>query len=75
MKGDAVMNMQEFERALGTEIRESGSWFTQPGPTESFRRTAPTHLLLDNRETAPAPAPDPRCFTTVGPTPSFTNVR
>ena len=66
--------------SLHTEHRASSrhtnpdQWFTQPGPTESFRRSAPNHLLLDNRETAP-PQPDPQVFTTVGPTPSFSGVR
>ena len=50
---------------------EDGSWFTQPGPTESFLKTAPRHVLQDNRETAPAIQTDPSWFTQVGPTPGF----
>lgn len=49
-------------------------WFTKPGPTESFRRTAPKHLL-DNRETAPAISIDPSFFTKVGPTADFVTTR
>lgn len=54
---------------------EGPSWFTKPGPTESFLRTAPAHLLQDNGETAPPVRTDPELFTTVGPTRSFVQSR
>lgn len=47
------------------------SWFTKPGPTESFLKSAPPHVLRDNRESAPPVKSDPSWFTTVGPTPGF----
>lgn len=53
---------------------EIQGWFTKPGPTESFLRTAPGHLV-DNRETTPAIRIDPSFFTAVGPTPSFAQSR
>lgn len=64
--------MRTYEHTSNTRnIAEQKSWFTQPGPTESFRQTAPKHLLQDNRETAPMVQADPGWFTQVGPTPSF----
>lgn len=54
---------------------ELPSRFTQPGPTESFLRTAPRHLVQDFAETAPAIQADPSWFTAVGPTPGFTPYR
>ena len=45
------------------------------GPTESFLRTAPRHLVQDFAETAPAIQADPSWFTAVGPTPGFTPYR
>lgn len=54
---------------------EPRSWFTRPGPTESFLRTAPRHLVQDFTETTPAIQADPSLFTAVGPTPGFTPYR
>lgn len=57
--------------ATPSQNAERPSWLTVPGPTESFLRTAPRHLLQDNRETAPPITADPSWFTQVGPTPGF----
>ncbi|MBL7649887.1 MAG: hypothetical protein JNK74_27240 [Candidatus Hydrogenedentes bacterium] len=54
---------------------EVQGWFTKPGPTESFLRSAPQHLVQENWETAPSIRIDPAFFTAVGPTPSFAQVR
>ncbi|MCF6285760.1 MAG: hypothetical protein L3K26_11270 [Candidatus Hydrogenedentes bacterium] len=69
--------MHNYERDLPTSQPDTKSqnWLTQPGPTESFLRTAPEHLLQDSRETAPPAVPDSSPFTIVGPTPSFANIR
>lgn len=69
--------MQTFEHgeAIQHDNRTSPAWFTQPGPTESFRRTAPEHLLRDKRESPPVIEPDPSWFTAVGPTPGFLQSR
>lgn len=58
--------------ARDAELR---SWFTQPGPTESFLKTAPRHLVQDFTETLPAIQADPSLFTAVGPVPGFTPYR
>jgi hypothetical protein len=69
--------MHNYERDLSTSQPDTKSqnWFTQPGPTESFLRTAPEHLHQDNRETAPPIAPDSTPFTKVGPTTDFVGIR
>lgn len=69
------MSVNESHRSTSQQNAEFPTWLTKAGPTESFRRTAPHHLLQDNRETAPAIDIDPGYFTTVGPTPSFAKVR
>ena len=69
--------MKTYEHDLSTNQHDTNSqnWFTRPGPTESFLRTAPPHLLQDNREAAPPVVMDSSPFTIVGPTPSFVGIR
>lgn len=69
--------MQPYEMSSNAMQQKSEvhSWFTKPGPTESFLRTAPQHLLQDNWESTPSIRIDPACFTAVGPTPSFAQSR
>jgi hypothetical protein len=61
----------DYDTPESQEKSSLQQWFTRTGPTESFLRSAPNDVLLDNRETAPPAAPDPGIFTTVGPTPGF----
>lgn len=69
--------MQPYESRSNAmqQNSEVQGWFTKPGPTESFLRTAPKHLAQDNWESSPNIRTDPSFFTAVGPTPSFARTR
>ena len=69
--------MQPYEASSNTMKLNSEvqGWFTKPGPTESFLRTAPKHLVQDNWESTPSIRVEPDFFTAVGPTPSFAQSR
>ena len=69
------MSVAEDTTYPTTRNEEIRSWFTHPGPTESFLRTAPRHLVENFAETAPPVQSDPSWFTAVGPTPGFTPYR
>lgn len=69
--------MQPYETSSNARQQngEVQGWLTKPGPTESFLRSAPKHLVQDHWESTPAIPIDPDCFTTVGPTRSFAQSR
>jgi hypothetical protein len=69
--------MQTYETGSNAlqQNSEVQAWLTKPGPTESFLRTAPKHLLQDNWESTQPIRIDPDYFTRVGPTPSFARSR
>lgn len=74
-KGAHTMQPYEKNSNVMQQNSEVQGWFTKPGPTESFLRTAPKHLVQDNWESAPSIRIDPAFFTAVGPTPSFAQAR
>jgi hypothetical protein len=69
--------MQSYESSSNAmqQNSEVHAWFTKTGPTESFLRTAPKHLVQDHWDSIPAIRIDPSHFTAVGPTPSFAESR
>ena len=74
-EGTHTMHTYETSSNAMQQNSEVQAWFTKPGPTESFLRTAPKHLVQDNWESAPSIRIDPGFFTAVGPTPSFAQSR
>ncbi len=69
------MNMNERTHSNEMNNTEVNGWFAQPGPTESFLRSAPKELCEASHESAPPIKPDPKLFTSVGPTPGFVYCR
>lgn len=74
-KGAHTMQPYEMSSSAMQQNSEVQGWFTKPGPTESFLRSAPKHLVQDNWDSAPSIRIDPAFFTAVGPTPSFAQAR
>ncbi len=74
-KGAHTMQPYEMSSSAMQQNSDVQGWFTKPGPTESFLRTAPKHLVQDNWDSSPSIRIDPAFFTAVGPTPSFAQAR